>query len=56
MKVEPEPRATRSASRDRRTVVSSAQVCRPQTLDYAAAFPDQETAKWPNFDEVKAVE
>jgi hypothetical protein len=45
MKVEPEPRATRSASRNRGTVVSSAQVCRAQTLDYSAAFPEREIEK-----------
>jgi hypothetical protein len=45
MKVEPEPQVTRSASRNRRTVVSSAQVCRAQTLDYSAAFPEQEIEK-----------
>jgi LTXXQ motif family protein len=45
MKVEPEPQVTRSASRHRRTIVSSAQVCRAQTLDYSAAFPEQEIEK-----------
>jgi hypothetical protein len=45
MKVEPERQATQSGSRSRRTVVSSAQVCRAQTLDYSAAFPEQEIEK-----------
>jgi len=45
MKVEPEPQATRSASGNRRTVVSSMQVCRAQTLDYSAAFPEQAIEK-----------
>ncbi|HKD26099.1 MAG TPA: Spy/CpxP family protein refolding chaperone, partial [Xanthobacteraceae bacterium] len=45
MKVGPEPQATRSASRNRRIVVSSAQVCRAQTLGYSSAFPEQEIEK-----------
>jgi len=45
MKIEPELQATQGGSRSRRTVVSSAQVCRAQTLDYSAAFPDQEIEK-----------
>jgi hypothetical protein len=45
MKVEPELQATQGGSRSRRTVVSSAQVCRAQTLDYSAAFPEQEIEK-----------
>ena len=43
--MKPEPQVTRSASRNRRTVVSPAQVCRAQTLDYSAAFPEQEIEK-----------
>jgi hypothetical protein len=45
LKVEPELPATQGGSRSRRTVVSSAQVCRAQTLDYSAAFPEQEIEK-----------
>lgn len=45
MKVGSEPQATQDRSRNRRTVVSSAQVCRAQMLDYSAAFPEQEIEK-----------
>ena len=41
MKVETELQATQGGSRSRRTVVSSAQVCRAQTLDYSAASPSR---------------
>jgi hypothetical protein len=45
MKVEPELQATQGWSRSRRTVVSSAQAWRAQTLYYSAAFPEQEIEK-----------